>query len=446
MQEVIISNTAKYIASRQKMETPAILVWNHSSNLFEANEKYNHYLVSNIDQHHLLNSGEGTDYVHSEDIEKFREFILSNVNTEAVFRLLTVEGQEKVHARKEILCNADNFVAFTIITIKRAEEYLELEGIPKISVADRLTGLISKDSFEEYCKSQKASDRERQINMLGLICVDQHSELRKTCSTEVMDHVIVRVADAIKAELWEGMILARYWEDCFLLCYHDAPSVESAHDFFNYLAGKIRITLGDARTITVSIGAARCRHTGYCRAFEYARKGLFDAHSNGGAQATVVSVEQEQDKYMMTQLPPKRDIFIRTFGYFEVFINGEAISFKHNKSKELLALLTAHRGGFVSAEEIIATLWENEPVNKKTLSRSRKVFLRLKEILKENGMEDIIVSEKRRKRLDVSKVKCDFMDCFDNNTGSDNYFNGTFMAQYSWAEEFSPCLLDEYFI
>ena len=64
----------------------------------------------------------------------------------------------------------------------------------------------------------------------------------------------------------------------------------------------------------------------------------------------------------------KHHIFIRTFGHFDVFVDGEAILFNHSKAKELLALLVDRRGGFVGATEAISCLWEDEPANNTTLS------------------------------------------------------------------------------
>ena len=77
----------------------------------------------------------------------------------------------------------------------------------------------------------------------------------------------------------------------------------------------------------------------------------------------------------------KSNVFIRTFGYFDVFVNDKPIAFKNKKSKELLALLVDRRGGFVTSEEAISFLWEDEDANPVTLARYRKVALRLKNIL-----------------------------------------------------------------
>ena len=89
-------------------------------------------------------------------------------------------------------------------------------------------------------------------------------------------------------------------------------------------------------------------------------------------------------------------VSIRTFGYFDVFIGGEPIAFRSRKAKELFALLIDRRGGFVTSEEAIGFLWEEEPINSVTLARYRKVALRLKNILEEYGISDVMESDGRK--------------------------------------------------
>ena len=56
----------------------------------------------------------------------------------------------------------------------------------------------------------------------------------------------------------------------------------------------------------------------------------------------------------------KKRVQIRTFGRFEVYIDGRAVYFPNSKAKELLALCVDHRGGTVTLEEAADKLWEAE--------------------------------------------------------------------------------------
>ncbi len=54
------------------------------------------------------------------------------------------------------------------------------------------------------------------------------------------------------------------------------------------------------------------------------------------------------------------NIFARTFGDFDLFVDGEAVLFKRSKSKEMLAYLIYKAGGMVNRKEIAAILFEDD--------------------------------------------------------------------------------------
>ncbi len=141
-------------------------------------------------------------------------------------------------------------------------------------------------------------------------------------------------------------------------------------------------------------------------------------------------VEQEKN----SMLPENRTISIRTFGYFDVFVGDKPIAFNNKKSKELLALLVDRRGGYVTSEEAIGFLWEDESANSVTYSRYRKVALRLKNTLEEYGIPDIIESVDGKRRIVMEKVDCDL---FNYLSGKEEYFplfKGSYLTNYSWGE------------
>ncbi len=127
-------------------------------------------------------------------------------------------------------------------------------------------------------------------------------------------------------------------------------------------------------------------------------------------------------------------VSIRTFGYFDVFVGGRPIAFRSQKSKELFALLVDRRGGFVSSEEAIGFLWEDEPVSPVTLARYRKVALRLKNILEEYGISDIVESVDGKRRIVMEKVRCDLYDYLSGKEEYANLFKGSYLTNYSWGE------------
>lgn len=137
---------------------------------------------------------------------------------------------------------------------------------------------------------------------------------------------------------------------------------------------------------------------------------------------------------MLRILHPMRKIYIRTFGYFDVFVNDNPIAFRNQKSKELLALIVDRRGGYVSSEEAISYLWENEPINQVTMARYRKVAMRLKIILEEYGISDIIRTVNGKRCIAVDKVRCDLYNYLSGEEKYSQLFKGSYLTNYSWGE------------
>lgn len=137
------------------------------------------------------------------------------------------------------------------------------------------------------------------------------------------------------------------------------------------------------------------------------------------------------------ELPRTRSgkkVYIRTFGYFDVFVDGVPIAFRSQKAKELFALLVDRKGGYVSSEEAIGFLWEDEPLSSVVFARYRKTAFRLKNILEEYDIPDIIEVSDGKRRLIVEKTGCDL---YDYLTGKEEYaslFKGSYLMNYSWGE------------
>ena len=140
------------------------------------------------------------------------------------------------------------------------------------------------------------------------------------------------------------------------------------------------------------------------------------------------------------------NVLIRTFGYFDVFVDGNPIAFRNKKSKELLALLVDRKGGYVTSEEAISFLWEDETVSTLTLSRYRKVALRLKSTLEEYGILDIIEAVDGKRRIVMDKVECDLYQYLSGKEEYAQLFKGSYLSNFSWGETTLGELLNEHMI
>lgn len=130
-----------------------------------------------------------------------------------------------------------------------------------------------------------------------------------------------------------------------------------------------------------------------------------------------------------------KKVFARTFGYFDLFVDGKPLHFTSSNGKELLAILIDRNGGTLTTEEAISLLWEDEPAGEKQMARYRRLAARLKETLQEAGIEDILISRHGVRSIDTSKVTCDYWEVLNGNEEYRETFQGTYMLNYTWAEE-----------
>ena len=121
----------------------------------------------------------------------------------------------------------------------------------------------------------------------------------------------------------------------------------------------------------------------------------------------------------LTKMEGKR-IVIRTFGYFDIFVDGETIPFSCKKAKELLALLVDRRGGFVTTGDAISYLWEDECTEKRILHRVNQ-----------------------ESRIRTEHVECDLYDYLEDEEKHKKLFKGVYMTNYSWAENTLGTLLNQ---
>lgn len=130
-----------------------------------------------------------------------------------------------------------------------------------------------------------------------------------------------------------------------------------------------------------------------------------------------------------------RGVQIRTFGSFDVFVDGEPVMFRNRKAKEYLALLVDRRGSFVTSKEALAALWPDSPVGERELSRTRKAAMNMNRTLERAGIADIVENDGSARRLVRPKVSCDLFDYIDDPEENSFKFRGSYMPEYSWAEE-----------
>lgn len=129
----------------------------------------------------------------------------------------------------------------------------------------------------------------------------------------------------------------------------------------------------------------------------------------------------------------RKRVQIRTFGRFDLFIDGKPIHFSNAKAKELLAVCVDRNGGNVRMEEAVDKLWEDSPFNENTKTRYRKAVAYLNALFMEHRLPDVFVSGYGNCHIVKDNVDCDYFEFLDS--ANPPTFFGQYMFEYSWAEE-----------
>lgn len=127
-------------------------------------------------------------------------------------------------------------------------------------------------------------------------------------------------------------------------------------------------------------------------------------------------------------------VLIRTFGHFDVFVNEKPLKFFRQKSKEILAYLVDRNGGLVTVDHLINDLWEDRATEPAARASYQVAFKDLRKDLHRAGIDDILISSRNQKAIDVSRVRCDYYDLLAGDEEALRRFPDQYMMDYSWAE------------
>lgn len=151
-----------------------------------------------------------------------------------------------------------------------------------------------------------------------------------------------------------------------------------------------------------------------------------------------VKREAVKEELEALRYPPKetvQGIYIRTFGSFDVLIDGKPIAFHRMKAKEMLACLVDKRGGSVTKKELAGILFEDREYDRSLQDYINKIIRDLEQTLREYEASGILHLKRNSYSVDPETFRCDLYEYEKGVPGALNAFHGTYMSQYTWAEE-----------
>lgn len=134
-----------------------------------------------------------------------------------------------------------------------------------------------------------------------------------------------------------------------------------------------------------------------------------------------------------SSLCTKKQVSVKTFGIFDLFVDGKPVKFRMAKCKEILAFLVDKQGSGVTRPQIAAILWEDKFYDRK-LQKQLDVYIRsLRDTLTEYGIERIFEMKGGRLRVTPEEFECDVYRFFAGDPEAVNIYRGEYMSDYSWA-------------
>ena len=125
--------------------------------------------------------------------------------------------------------------------------------------------------------------------------------------------------------------------------------------------------------------------------------------------------------------------FFRTFGSFDMLVDGEPVRFRSAKAKELMALCLYRQGCPVSIHEIVECLWGEEAAGADSTGY-RRTIKELTDTLRDCAAEELILRARGSLQLRLELVDSDYQRFLEGDEDAICHFQGDFLRQYSWAE------------
>lgn len=142
-------------------------------------------------------------------------------------------------------------------------------------------------------------------------------------------------------------------------------------------------------------------------------------------------IEKELNKAYYIKQRPKKSVHIQTMPDLLVTVDGVQLRLGHTKQEELLALLIDRGEMGITKSDAISALWSgysSDNIYWTTMSR-------LKNILDEADISDILVTKGQTKCIDTDKVECDLYRMLEGDTSAIEGYNGKYLQRFAWAQE-----------
>lgn len=162
----------------------------------------------------------------------------------------------------------------------------------------------------------------------------------------------------------------------------------------------------------------------------------FSIHASGYLMKPISrrDVQKELENLRNPIETDKKRVFIRTFGNFDIFVDGGSLHFARKPAKELLAYLVDRKGSGVSRKELCSILLRDDAFTRKSQDYLTKIVKELQKTLESVNAANIVNVDKGDYCVIPDNFDCDAYDYLKGSPDAFNNFYGEYMSHYPWAE------------
>ena len=133
--------------------------------------------------------------------------------------------------------------------------------------------------------------------------------------------------------------------------------------------------------------------------------------------------------------PPRRASHVqaRTFGEFELLVDGSPVLFSRATAKELLAYLVERQGSAVTRKDVFSAIWRDRPYDRAMQKQLDVTIRSLRDTLQEYGIQDLFELKRGMLRICPEMLDCDLYRLFRGDVDTINAYRGEYMRGYPWA-------------
>lgn len=148
--------------------------------------------------------------------------------------------------------------------------------------------------------------------------------------------------------------------------------------------------------------------------------------------ATKEAILEEVNNLRTPQAAQHR-VVARTFGEFDVLVDGTSLHFARSKSRELFAILVDRRGAGIGNAGVCAMLWPNKDYNFSLQRQLQTVIAEMCRAFARCNVPDVIIRRRNFLAIDPNAIDCDLYRMLRGDMQALNTFQGSYMDGYEWA-------------